>query len=160
MAYLLPLCLSWVANASQLLFFLNFMFLLILSFSLLIVLTDPYDIIFILMALITIYMLMPFFFFCFLGPYLWHMEVSRLGVKSELQLPADTTATATQDPNVVCDLQHSSRQCRIPNPLSEARDRTRIFKDTSCICFDCTTIGTPADASYICISNLYFPFHV
>ena len=25
-----------------------------------------------------------FFFFCFLGPYLWHMEVRRLGVESEL----------------------------------------------------------------------------
>ena len=41
-----------------------------------------------------------FFFFDFLGPYLWHMEVPRLGVKSDLQLPAYTTATATamQDP--------------------------------------------------------------
>ena len=29
-----------------------------------------------------------FFFFCFLGPYLWHMKVPRLGVKLELQLPA------------------------------------------------------------------------
>ena len=35
----------------------------------------------------------PLFFF--LGLYLWHMEVPRLGVKSELQLPA--TATATLD---------------------------------------------------------------
>ena len=26
----------------------------------------------------------PFFFFCFLGPYLWHMEVARLGVELEL----------------------------------------------------------------------------
>ena len=38
-----------------------------------------------------------FFFFFFLGPYLLHMEVARLGVKSELQLPAYTTATATPD---------------------------------------------------------------
>ena len=28
-----------------------------------------------------------FFFFRFLGPHLRHMEVPRLGVKSELQLP-------------------------------------------------------------------------
>ena len=28
----------------------------------------------------------------------WHMEIPRLGVKSELQLPADTTATATVSP--------------------------------------------------------------
>ena len=29
--------------------------------------------------------------------HLWHMEVPRLGVESELQLPAYTTATATRD---------------------------------------------------------------
>ena len=41
-----------------------------------------------------------FFFLVFLGPYLWTMEVPRLGVKSELQLPAYTTATAMPDPNL------------------------------------------------------------
>ena len=30
---------------------------------------------------------------CFLGPHSWHMEISRLGFKSELQLLAYTTAT-------------------------------------------------------------------
>ena len=39
-----------------------------------------------------------FFSFCFLGPFLWHMEVPNLGVESELQLPAYTTATATPEP--------------------------------------------------------------
>ena len=39
------------------------------------------------------------FCFCFLGPHLWHMEVPRLGVESELQLPAYATATATGDPS-------------------------------------------------------------
>ena len=52
------------------------------------------------------------------------MEVPRLGVELELQLLAYATATATQDPNHVCDLHHSSQQHRILNPLSEARDRT------------------------------------
>ena len=61
------------------------------------------------------------FFFFFLGLYPWHMEVPRLGFKSELQLPAYTTAR-TQDPNHVCDLHHSSQQCQVLNPLSEARD--------------------------------------
>ena len=37
----------------------------------------------------------------------WHTEVPRLGVKSELQLPA--TATAMRNPSRVCDLHHSSR---------------------------------------------------
>ena len=44
-----------------------------------------------------------FFFFClyfffFLGLQLWHMEVPRPGVKSELQLPACTAAAAVLDP--------------------------------------------------------------
>ena len=55
------------------------------------------------------------------------MEVPSLGVELELQLPAYTTATAVQDLSRVCDLYHSSRQCQIPDPLSEARDRTYIL---------------------------------
>ena len=53
------------------------------------------------------------------------MEVPRLGVQSELQLPAYTTARATPDPSCTCDLHHSSQQRRILNPLSEARNQTR-----------------------------------
>ena len=62
--------------------------------------------------------------FCFLGPHPRPMEVPRLGVESELELLAYTTATATQDPSHVCNLHHSSRHRRILNPLSKARDRT------------------------------------
>ena len=66
--------------------------------------------------------------FCFvffkLGPHLWHMEVPRLRVILELQLPAYTTATAMQDLNHSCDLCHSLWQCWILDPLSEARDQT------------------------------------
>ena len=65
-----------------------------------------------------------FVFFCFLGPHLWHMEVPRLGVELKLQLPACATATATLDPSHIFDLQLSSWQCRILNPLSEARDQS------------------------------------
>ena len=61
------------------------------------------------------------FFVCFTGPFLWHVEVPRLGVQSELQLPAFTTATAMPDLSCVCDLHHNSRQSRILNSLSEAR---------------------------------------
>ena len=39
-----------------------------------------------------------FFFFVFLGPHPQHVEVPRLGVKLELQLPAYTTGTAMRDP--------------------------------------------------------------
>ena len=72
-----------------------------------------------------------FFFLVFLGPHPWHIEVPRLGVQSELQLPAYTIATAMPDLRHVCDLHHSSWQHQISNPLSEARDQTRIFMDTS-----------------------------
>ena len=39
---------------------------------------------------------------------LQHMEVHGLGVESELQLLAYTTATAMRDPSCVCELHHSS----------------------------------------------------
>ena len=71
-----------------------------------------------------------FLFFVFLGLYLQHMEVPRLGVKLELQPPAYTTATAMPNLSQFCDLHHSSRQRQILNPLSKARDRTPILMDT------------------------------
>ena len=63
------------------------------------------------------------------------MEVPRLGVKLELQLPAYVTATETQDQGHICDLHHSSQQCQIPDTLSKARDWTCILMDTSRIRF-------------------------
>ena len=83
------------------------------------------------------------FFFFFLAPPLWHMEVPRLGVKLELQLPAYTTATATPDSSHVCDIHHSSRQCQIFNPSSEARDWTCNLMVSGWIRFRCATVGTP-----------------
>ena len=82
------------------------------------------------------------FFFFRADP--WHMEVPRLGVKSELQLPAYATAIAMPDLSRICDLHHSSQQCQIPDPLSEARDQTSILMDASWIRFRCTTMGTPS----------------
>ena len=64
-----------------------------------------------------------FFFFWLLGPHLQHMEVPRLGVESELQLLAYTTATATRGLGHVCNLHRSSWQRQIFHPLGEARDR-------------------------------------
>ena len=55
------------------------------------------------------------------------MEVSRLRVESELHLLAYTTAIAMWDPSCICDLHHSSQQHQIPDPLSKARDQTRIL---------------------------------
>ena len=67
----------------------------------------------------------------------------RLGVESELQLLAYTTATTMQDPSHVCDLHYSSWQCRILNPMCGARDRTNILKDPSQVRLCCITIGIP-----------------
>ena len=72
-----------------------------------------------------------FFLFFFLRAAPWPMEIPRLGVKSELQLPAYTTATATQDLSCLCNLHHSSWQHWILNPLIKARDQTRILLDIS-----------------------------
>ena len=65
---------------------------------------------------------LPFFFF-FLWMQLWHMEVPRLGVKSELQLLPYATATAMPDLSRICDL-HSTAHGKAGsfNPRSEARD--------------------------------------
>ena len=49
-----------------------------------------------------------FLFFFFSGSHQCHTEVPRLGVKSELQLLAYATATATPDMSSICDLHHSS----------------------------------------------------
>ena len=61
------------------------------------------------------------------------MEVPRLGVELELQLLAYVAATAMSDLSCICDLHHILRQSRILNPLSEARDQTRVLVDTSWI---------------------------
>ena len=72
-----------------------------------------------------------FFVFVCLGPHVWHMEIPRLGVESELQLPAYTTATATRDRSHICDLHLSSRQRQILNPLSKARDQMHVLTETT-----------------------------
>ena len=71
----------------------------------------------------------------FLGLHPRHLEVPRLWVESELQLPAYTTVTSTEDPSRICDLHHSSQlwQLGILNPLSEARGQTCVLLNTSCV---------------------------
>ena len=68
------------------------------------------------------------------GAHVQHKNVPRLGVDLELQPLACATAIAAQDPSHVCNLHHSSQQCQILIPLSEARDRTCILMDTSRVC--------------------------
>ena len=71
------------------------------------------------------------------------MEVLKLGIQLELQLPAYTRATAMRDPSPICDLHHSSRQCQILNLLSEARDQTFNLMVPSRIHFCCAMMGIP-----------------
>ena len=96
-------------------------------------------------------LLLFFFFFFFLCvcvcvcvcvcPHPWHMEVPRLGVESELQLPAYATATAMPDPNHICNLNSNSQQCWILNLLSKARDQAHVLMDTSRIRYLWATRG-------------------
>ena len=91
-----------------------------------------------------------FCFFVFVGLHPRYVEVPRLGVKSELQLPA----TAIWDLSHVCDLHHSSRQCWLLNPLSEARDQTSVLMDIGQICYHCATVGTPGHCFVLALIHL------
>ena len=88
-----------------------------------------------------------YLFICFSGLHPQHMEVPRLGVKSELQLPAYTPATAMWDTSCTCNLHYSSWQHRILNPPSEVRHQTRILMDTSQVCYCWATMGIPGVVS-------------
>ena len=102
-------------------------------------------------------MLFVFCFFVFLGSHLWHMEFNQsyycwpMPEPQQHQIGAITAAyaraTATPDPSYICDLYHSSRQCWILNPLSEARDRTHNLMVPSRIRFCCAMMGTPRECS-------------
>ena len=70
--------------------------------------------------LIELYIL--FYYLFILWLHLPHMEVPRLDVEYELQLPAYTTGIAMQDLSRICNLHHSSRQCRILKPAEQTRD--------------------------------------
>ena len=54
------------------------------------------------------------------------------------------TAGASLFNSHICDLHHSSQQCQILNPLSEARDWTHILMDTSQVHYYLATVGTPS----------------
>ena len=69
------------------------------------------------------------------------MKVARLVAKSELQLPACATVTATQDPSHIPKLHHSSWPCQVLNPVSEARDQTSILMNTSQVLYQLSHNG-------------------
>ena len=69
-------------------------------------------------------------------------------MESELQLPVYTTAMASWDPSLVCDLHHSSQHSQILDPLSEARDQNCVLMDTGHVCFRCAATGTPISSFF------------
>ena len=90
------------------------------------------------------------------------MEVSRLGVESEMQMLAYTTATATSDPRCIY-LHHSSQQCKVLNPLNKARNWTHILMDTSQAALCLATVGTPILSLFLCMMlecSKYILLHV
>ena len=96
------------------------------------------------------------FFFGFLEPHLWHMEVPRLRIESELKLMAYTTAVAMWDLSLICHLRHSSRQLQILNPLSKARGQIHILLDTSQAHYCWATKGTSTLVFYPELYGLRF----
>ena len=73
---------------------------------------------------IQLLLLFIFIFIFFLGPYLGHMEVPRLGVESELQLQVYATATALPALRPFCDLHCSLQQCWVLTRLIKDRNGT------------------------------------
>ena len=93
------------------------------------------------------------------------MRVLRLGIKSELQLPATATAAATAKSNLSCiyDLHCSLQQSWILNPLSNAKDWTCTLTDSSWVLNLLSHNGTPESFSCLgkaCLHSLEPPGQV
>ena len=88
------------------------------------------------------------FSFCFLGLYLWYMEVPRLGVIGAI---ATGLHQEMLDPSCICNPYQSSQQHHILNPLSRARDRTYVFMDTSLVHYHLSTTGTTC----FCVKSVF-----
>ena len=81
-----------------------------------------------------------FTFWVFLGLHPRHMEVPRLGLKSDLQLHH---SHARSEPHLRPTPQ--LKAMLVPNPLSEARDRTRHLTVPGPIRLRCAMRATPPD---------------
>ena len=70
-----------------------------------------------------------FFFFSFF--FFTATSAAGEGLNQRCSCPCMATAPATLDASCICDLRHSLWQCRILNPLIEARDPTQVLTDTN-----------------------------
>ena len=83
------------------------------------------------------------------------MQVPGLGVESELQLPAYTTAAETPDLSCMCDVcTLCSQKRRILNLLSEARDQTHILMDLGLL-----LLGHNWNATHLVFSFVFLEPH-
>ena len=80
-----------------------------------------------------------FLFYCLFRAAL----VAYGGSQARGRIRAVTAATSMRDPSRFCKLHHSSWQCQILNPLSEARHQTWVLKDASWTCFCWAKTVTP-----------------
>ena len=116
----------------------------------------------------------PFYYFYFIVPHLWQMEIPGLGFEPEMQLPAYITDTAMDDLSCICDIHHSSRQHWILKPQNKGRDWTHILIDNSWVCNLLSHMRTPSWFYFKCkqlvgwnwyplyqyFSNSYIHIHV
>ena len=82
-----------------------------------------------------------FFFFFFFCLFAFSRAAPMAQGGSQARGPIGAIATglhhshSNRDPTRICNLYHSSWQCRILNTLSEARNQTHVLMDTSWICY-------------------------
>ena len=82
-------------------------------------------------------------FFVFLEQHPQHMDVPRLGIYLELQLPVYDTVRAMPDPCHIFDLHHRSRQCWILNHWTRPGIKPASSWELFGFLFHWATMGTP-----------------
>ena len=98
--------------------------------------------------------MIPFCLFFFLGPHLWHIEVPRLGVESELQLLAYTTVYGNARSSIHCSrpgMEPSSSWIlvRFSLLLSHNGDSNTVFLISNSTC---SLLGKQFTFAYLALS--------
>ena len=93
------------------------------------------------------------FCFCFLGP---HCGIWRFPGKGSIR-SCSLQPMPQPHQHQIFDLHQSSRQCKICNPLSKARDQTCILMDAIQICFRWATVGIPLFFKIIWFCSVLIP---